>query len=443
MSALSPAEIYKYPKGSLKDRVPVFVRKLVKEEPFELNNGKKVVLKFQSALVEALEKRKPLKGFVLVDAKGKTYKFGDLKKSQEFGGAAGTAASSGTGAGSDITELTESAQALFAAAKWKRTKDYNDDDLKKASSNVDISADIKKILKDLPQPWRQSCILGAEKLHDVFGNKSYTFHRQSDWVKKLESHFKKLNGESGKYFSNVNKWSPADIWLVSDAGKRIDLFSTKSLVELNTKLKEALESKDIIGVSLKQIVNKVKFSYVNFGQKHPPIKYEGYIVSKKNFWGAKDVYINFTVNGEMQFRTFSASASGWQGEVKGEHASHGKISFGLCERFLKQLKVNEGLPNTSKLKKQFDSSDSDILHHFWELYKKYDEKDKPKLKFEDFINEYNKKGPERSSWAFSKYLGLYVLDIITTKKIQNGFVSKAVEYATSTSELSAPFVKME
>jgi len=441
MTALTQSEIYKYPKGSAKDRVPIFMNKLLKNEPFELNNGQKVVLKFQAPLYEALEKRKDLKSFVLVDTKNKLYKFSDLKKSAEFGGSGGS--TSGTGAGADITDLTESAQALFAAARWKGTKDYNDSDLKKYSNSVDVSENINNILSKLGPVWRKSCMLGAERLYSEFKGKSYTFHRQSSWVKKLENHFKKLNGLSGKYFSNINKWSPADIWLVSDAGKRIDLLSTTSLTELNTKLKEALESKDIIGVSLKQLVDKVKFSYVNFGTKNPPVKYEGYIVSKKNFWGAKDVYINYTVKGEVQFRTFTAGVSGWQGEVKGEHASHGKISYGICERIFKQLKSRKNLPNASKLRKDFETNDPQTIRHFWELYKKFDEKDSPKLKLDQFVEEYNKKGPEKSAWGFSKYLGLYVLDIMTSENLEDGFVSKAVEYATSTSDLSAPFVKME
>lgn len=439
MSALSQAELYKYPKNTSRDRVSIFLNKLIKNEPFELNNGQKVVLKFQQGLYEALEKRQNLRSFVLLDTKGKTYKFSDLKKTSEFGGTGGA----GQGAGAEITELTESAQALYAAARWKNTKDYSESDLKKAQNLVDISENISNILTKLPPVWRESCVLGAERLHQEFGRKSYTFHRQSNWVKKLETHFKKLNGKSGKYFSNVNKWSPADIWLVSEAGKRIDLTKTDSLVELNTVLKEALDTGDIIGVSLKQIVGKVKFSYVNYGPRNPPVRYEGYIVSKRNFWGSKDIYINYSIKGEMQFRTFTAGASSWQGEVKGEHASHGKVSYGLCERFLKQLKVRDSLPNALKLKKDFENLEPKILNHFWNLYRKYDEKDNPKLKFDQFIEEYNKKGEDKTSWGFSKYLGLLLLDIIITEKVEDGFVGKAVEYATSTSELSAPFAKME
>lgn len=442
MGALTQAELYKYAKGTSRDRVPIFIRKLTQKEPFTLMTGQKVVLEGSLSLISALEKRQNLKPFALFDAKGKLYKFSQLKKTSEFGGAE-AGIKSGSGAGSDVTGLTESAQALYASAKWKRSTEYTDDDLKRASPNTDISDSVNDIIKKLSPAWRQSCILGAERLFQEFGGKNYKFHRQSNWVRRLESHFKKLNAESDKYFSNVNKWSPADIWIISDAGQRIDLLKTTSLVELNSKLKEALDSKDIIGVSLKQIVGKVKFSYVNYGEKKPPVKYEGYIVSKKNFWGAKDVYINYTVKGEVQFRTFTASLSGWQGEIKGEHASHGKISYGICERIFKQLKSRKNLPPVAKLKIDFESNDEKLLKNFWELYKKFDEKDNPKLKFTDFISEFDKKGAEKFAWGFSKYLGLYILDIITEEHLEDQFVSKAVEYATSTSDLSAPFVKME
>ena len=128
---------------------------------------------------------------------------------------------------------------------------------------------------------------------------------------------------------------------------------------------------------------------------------------------------------------------------RSEHASHGKVSYGLCERFLKQLNAVQSLPNSTKLKNQFEKGDVDTLKSFWELYKKYDERDVVKLNFQDFLKEYDKKGEDKAAWGFSKFLGLYVLDVIITKKIEDGFVSKAVEYATSTSDLSAPFVKVE
>ena len=145
MSSLSQAELYKYPKNTPRDRVKIFIDKLIKSDPFVLNSGKKVVLVPNATLVDALSKRQNLRHFALIDVNGKIHKFSDLKKTAEFGGAGGSTA--GTGAGADVTELTESAQALYAAAKWKRTKDYDDTVLKSAASTTDVSENINNILK--------------------------------------------------------------------------------------------------------------------------------------------------------------------------------------------------------------------------------------------------------------------------------------------------------
>ena len=105
---------------------------------------------------------------------------------------------------------------------------------------------------------------------------------------------------------------------------------------------------------------------------------------------SKDIYIQYKSegkDGEVQLRNFSSRPmpSSWQGEIKGEKASHGKISYGVFDRILKQLKTKNTLPASQDLYKKFQSADNKILNNFWELYKKYDEKDRPKLKFEDFI----------------------------------------------------------
>lgn len=443
MSSLGGNELYKYPKNNPKDRVPIFLKKYNEKmkvsEEFELVNGSKVKFIIDKSVIDIVSKRQPTKGVILVDNKKKTWKFNDLKKNVEFGGSGG-----GSGAGADLTALTESSQAVYAAARWNRSKDFNETDLRKAYTKSDVSEPLDNILKDLPGDWISSCKVGANKLYSEFGGKSYTFHRQSKWVEKLENHFKKLNKEANKPFSNVNKWSPADIYLISSAGEKLEINKTESIVELNSMLRKALDSKDIIGVSLKKNDGtSTKLSYVNIGEKRKPVTYVGYTVAKKNFFSSKDVYINYSMEGEIQFRTFSLSPGSWQGEVGGKYAKHGKISYGMIYKFIEDTSKKRKLINATTLRSLLSKGDEKILKQFYEYYKKYDKIDTPKLKFEDFIREYNAKGDEKVSWAYSKYLGCEVIDIIEEEKIEDKFVSKAVQYATSTSDLSGPFVKME
>jgi len=444
MAGLGGNEIYKYPKNNPRDRVPIFLKKYNEKmklsEEFELVNGSKVKFVIDKSVIDIVSKRQPTKGVILVDNKKKTWKFTDLKKNSEFGGSSGT----GSGLGADLTNLTESSQAVYAAARWNRSKDFNETDLKKAYSYSDVSEPLDDIIKNLPGDWIASCKIGANKLYSEFSGKSYTFHRQSKWVEKLENHFKKLNKASNKHFSNVNKWSPADIYLVSSSGEKLEFAKTESIVELNSLMRKALDDRDIIGVSLKKIGgDSAKISYINVGERRKPVKYEGYTVAKKTFFSSKDININYSMEGEIQFRTFTFAPSSWQGEISGKYAKHGKVSYGVIYKFIESTASRRRLTNATLLKNNFAKGDEKTLKKFYEYYKKFDKKDMPKLKFEEFIQKYNEKGEEKVSWAYSKYLGCEVIDIIEDEKIEDKFVSKAVQYATSTSDLSGPFVKME
>ena len=430
-------ELYKYPKGGVKDRVPKFLEKYENGKPFELVNGQKTIFVKDKTIIEALKKRHPLKELILIDTKKKTYKFTQLKKTAEFG------STGGTSAGSEDTALNESSQALYAAARWNKTKTYSKEDLTKAFAKCDVSVPLKNILTNLPEDWVESSKAGAERLFEEFGGKAYTFHRGSSWVNNLQSHLLKLNRET-KEFSNVNKWSPADIYLVSSAGQRVDFTKTKSIIELNNLLKDNLTSKDIIGVSLKKIETpKAKLSYLNFGKKKPTVKFKSYSVAKRNFFNSKDVTIDYTVDGEIAFRTFSVAPSSFSGEISGTSAQQGKIGIGPCYKLIEKLSKRRRLTNATKLKTLIGDGDEKTLKTFYDYYVKYDKKDNPKLKYEEFIFKYNEKGADKVMWAYSKYLGCELIDIIIEEKIEDKFVSGAVQYASSQSDLSGPYVKVE
>lgn len=430
-------ELYKYPKGGAKDRVPKFLAKYESGKPFTLVNNQTVIFIKDTAIVDALKKRKPLKDLLLIDKNKKTYKFTQLKKTEEFG------STGGTSAGSEDTSLNESAQALYAAARWNKTKTYDEKDLTKAYSKCDVSEPLKKILTTLPGDWVKSSISGAERLYSEFKSKQYTFHRGSAWVKKLQNHFLKLNRQV-REFANVNKWSPADIYLITATGQRVDFTKTQSILELNNLLKDNLTSGDIIGVSLKKIESdKANLSYKNFGAKKPTIKFKGYTVAKKNFFSSKDIAIDYTIDGEIAFRTFTVSPSSFSGEISGTAAQQGKIGIGPCYRLIERLAKSRRLTNATKLKGLIEKGDDNTLKTFYSFYKKYDKKDITKLSYEEFISKYNEKGPDKVSWAYSKYLGCELIDIIIEERIEDKFVAGAVQYASSESELSAPFVKVE
>ena len=426
MSVLSQTELYKYDS-----RRELFVSKMKSEDPFELNNGSKVVFDIDNNLIKKINGKKDLKEATLTVTKNRkliaSYKLTDLKKNKEFGGGGGS------GAGADVTKLGESAQAVYAQAKWAGSKTYSKGDIRKAYSQSDTDETLSNMETKLAEDWRISSVLGAEELYKNFKGKKYTFHRGSKWVNTLQDHWKALNREE-KACTNLNKWSPADIYMISSKGARVDVTKSKNIVELNNILLENIKSKDIIGVSLKIIKGSAHLSYYNVDNKKKVIKFEGYTTGTQGFFGGKDVYIYFTVDGKIQFRTFPET---FQGEIKGKNANQGKLSYGPIQSILRKLKLPQ-LTDVKMLRSGLEKKDLRIYDVFYSNYRKYAKDNK--LTIKEFMEEADTKG---ISWCFSKFLGCQLIDIITTKKAQDDFVTESISYASSSSDLSGPFIKVE
>jgi hypothetical protein len=331
----------------------------------------------------------------------------------------------GSGAGAEITTLVETAQCIYCAAKWN-TGEYSLSDLKLAESSVDVDGDLEKVYNDLPDDWVKSCINTADILYSNFKGKKYTFHRGSDWIEKLENHFKTLNRQSGGEFSNINKWSPADIYMVSTTGERVDFTKTRNLLELNNLLHEMIQSKDIIGISLKKVGDSPKFTYVNT-EDMPKYSYESYTLGKRGFFSSKDVYINFE-GGTIQYRTFPT----WQGEIKGQTANQGKVSGGPTRAIIKRITRTELTEHGRRNKVDMDST----IDRFYEYYSFLERSPIPK---DEFIKRVKRKD---KSWYVSKFLGVELIYRIVKSKKQDYILSSLIGYAASQSEMSAPFVKV-
>lgn len=406
----------------------MFLSKWKNSEPLHLVKGGTVVLSWdetKAALVKS--KTNPAK-IEFLGQDGKLYKLGDFAKTAEFGGG------SGSGAGAALTKLTESAQAVYCAARWMGQTDYSPKDLEAAFKLSDTDESLSNVLNGLPDSWIDSCKVGAETLFKLFGQKQYTFHRGSKWVTRLENTFKKLN-QREKVFANLNKWSPADIYMVSAAGAQIKFEDASTVLELNQILTEALKTKDIIGVSLKLLKKSAKVSYYNFDKSKPAIEFSHFTTGNKGFFGGKDVYLYFTENGKIQFRTFPET---FQGEIKGKRANMGKLSYGPIQNILRSLKLPQLIDN-KKLRASLDKQHPEIYNKFYENYTRYAQ-DTTRLSLKEFTEQCKEKG---TSWCFSKYIGVELIDIIMKNHAGDDFIISCVQYASSSSELSAPFIKIE
>ena len=165
---------------------------------------------------------------------------------------------------------------------------------------------------------------------NVFGSIDKLWKYTNEQVKQANQ----LEGKNSLVFNNINKWSPADIYLASakaqrllkDAasGKKINFKSGKfeftsisNFVDfsvLNLFIKQMIDDGDLLPLSLKKspdkkntIIKTINYieNDVQTALKKQDIGYHGYVFSKTNdVFSSKDVYIKFT-NRErilLQFR---------------------------------------------------------------------------------------------------------------------------------------------
>ena len=208
-------------RGSSTLRGEVLVQAIKDGTPIETNKGK-VVLNWMDDdariaaeggdYTTAYKSGRSFKKVFVTDA-GDELRLSDIVKSAMFGGG------KGSGGGAAQTAAAECAQCIYAAAIFDGKSLSVGDELpstewSKYSANFDVDKSLESIEVALDQSWWDSSIaIGNEMKKNLKG--TYVFHRGSSFVDEINTFFKNLNkAEKPKPFSDINKWSPADIWAV-------------------------------------------------------------------------------------------------------------------------------------------------------------------------------------------------------------------------------------
>ena len=354
----------------------------------------------------------------------------------------------GSGAGAAQTKLAECSQCLYASLAFNVKKgqisatDISLPNFKEAAKDIDVDELFENMTNNLDDDWIRSSIEGANMLYKKYGGAGWKFHRGSSSVNIIENQFKKLN-KLENAFSNLNKWSPADIYMTKgmSAADWNRIKGTKTIKSLNEVMVELINEEKLIGVSLKKIIGNAKpFKFYNLTQDRnvEGIGFHGAVISKTgNPFSSIDVYINWKSGSgnEIQFRTTTGQAKGWQGEIKGSNANQGKISFGPVNTVLKQFGISD-LPNYTSSPRL--SSESLAKEIFRDLEKiggvTMDEQTfvTSALAMED-------------KWQYSKYTGIKLARAIVDqpKDVRDKLVQALYLYANSQSPLSGPYGKIE
>ena len=356
-------------------------------------------------------------------------------------------AGGGSGAGAALTKLAESSQALYAALVFNvlgremSIKDVTKENFSRAAGSAITDEKFDSMVNNLPDDWINSSIAGANALYRLYkGKGSFTFHRGSKLVDAVEKTFTTINRQEGA-FGNLNKWSPADIYMVGGGFNVGALQAEKTLKGLNEKMFEFIQSNQLIGVSLKKITGTGRISKKNFptDKKLMTASYRG---TSTNL-DAMDGYIQWgsQTTEKIQFRSFGGEASltGWQGEIKGASANQGKISLGPINFILNR----HGLPKLPTSLESASLARGNTDKHARDIAQMMVTYGTVKSNEVEQVAEMIKQRSDK--YRYSKYLVMTLLTTITNApaQIRDQVVQDFYLYASSQATYSAPYIKLE
>jgi len=354
----------------------------------------------------------------------------------------------GARGGTRIANLGEGSQCIYAAVAFGLGKNITQRDITKTNiekykKKFDIDSTVDEILDDLPEIWMNSSILGANKLFDKFFkvNGKFTFHKGSKdagskIVRKINELFQKFKKDEGLSL-NINKWNPADFWLVSSEFDIQILEDEKTMEGFNQQIQKQLLNNKLIGISLKQMGGKATLTINNVERnKKYEKKYSGYTFSTKSI----DGYINLTGNSKLQFRETAGptNLTGWQGEIQGGLAAGGKISLGPFNMLLRAHDIKEIPTDAAKrVKNEPDKVYKDISYGL-EKFGNMKKAEITKFKTNKIVtNQYL-----YSKLQVVQLIKIFEVTLKQKKKLRNQLAEDMFLYAASLSKYSSAFYKL-
>jgi|TARA_Y100000015_G_scaffold15341_1_gene14721 hypothetical protein len=374
--------------------------------------------------------------------------FTKITKTEQFG------SNKGSGGGADATALFEGAACWVTAYRYSLNTDIDVDyiipidELEAVSGSVSTDEPLSKIHQFLVEDpaWMKSSIRTANKLYSAtkYRNNNFKFYRGTGVVNVVEKHFFKVNKEEGRPFSQINKWTPADIYMC-ECDFDMGIYTKEMTFQggVNKVLLDLINEKKLIGVSLKKVTgNTANLTEHNFTRASLTVKKPFVKVGSKTLYNSMDVYLEGQ-GVSVQYRATDREGKTWQGEVMGSAAKHGKVGGGVMNNIMEAVYG----PDNGVWRDYASASDVALAAKGPGLDQKI-------LTLANNNSQYVLGDGEvvdiefisamRPQWKFAKYLGLLVVDQLMkgSKDQRDEITTRIYLYATSASDDSAPYIKI-
>jgi hypothetical protein len=341
------------------------------------------------------------------------------------------------------TDEQETLAGIFIATKLNNpSTDYSLNDLMKyGDTNVRSKHTIEKLYDKAGKGWILSSTTIAEKMFTLYKGSTFIVHQRSKsvFVDNISAAAKNLIKQSG-HVMGLDKWNPADIWLVSPSLERTNFNQFKTIQELNAWIQTQHSAKKVIGVSLKQVGKTAKAEVYNTGNA-PVVKYMSYDVGKTGFLNAINATIYFN-GGSFVLRSFGRPVS-INAEINGKLAQGGKVGSGPLFDIVKRYEKSFKTMTHQDISNLYESKPLQIAQMLLDRMEKIEPATARKYTANTLLDVIKQKSNDLI-YVISKIQSSDIVIAVQQMdaKTKNDFISAIIAYASSSTSISSMFTKV-
>lgn len=343
----------------------------------------------------------------------------------------------------DLTiDEQETLQGIFIATKINNPRtQFSVQDLEKyGDTSLQSRFKTANLYEKAGKDWLNASTLAAEAMHRYFSGKNYVVCQRSRslFVDNISKQATKLIRESGKKMG-LDKWNPADIWVVKKPFLSTNFKKFESIQALNEFLYEKFKKKEIIGVSLKKTKKTAKVQVFNDGTVKS-YEYKGFDTGA-SFVKAMNGTIKFT-DGSMVLRLFGR-VSDIIGEINGKFAQGGKVGGGPLLQIIGDYDKSFKTPRYTEILRTFNENPTEIVEYLYTQMEKFAPGQARQITVKEYFDTIQEK-QNRDAYLISKYQACDIINAFEKlpKKKQNECIKALIGYASSETEISSIFYKV-
>ena len=342
------------------------------------------------------------------------------------------------------TDEHESLSAFFIALKLKNSNtNYSEEEL--VGLPVESAFDPVKLFRKASPGWIHSSKNHAERLYRTLKGKQFIVcqRSKSPFVDAISKRAANLLNDANQNM-RLDKWNPADIWLVHPGLIKENFKNINSIFELNLYIKNKFDSRELVGVSLKQAAGKQAtakiFNYGRFGLKE--INYDGIQLAKRKLSGSIQADILYNGKERLVIRSFTNRGLP-SGEIQGKFAQGGKVGFNQMHYYLKQCYNQHSFTPKTLMLQYFEANPEKFLGDLYTKAILLDPSVKTRESKEDFVKEImSKRQPDH--YVISKAMSMEIAETFTKipKDTAACAIRRFISYAASSTDHSSVFIKV-